>query len=94
MIKSEKESTQYVQIVDANNCEHRSENFMAKIEGKRDTVIKTHAKKVNQFISKFSDPNSPVKKLRTLIEFIRSDIEKGEPEHKIYLSFAEYKELT
>ena len=93
LIKSEKESTQYVQIVDANNCEHRSENFMAKIEGKRDTVIKTHAKKVNQFISKFSDPNSPVKKLRTLIEFIRSDIEKGEPEHKIYLAFEEYKEL-
>ena len=93
VIKAEKESTQYVQVVDANNCEHRSENFMAKIEGKGDTVIKTHAKKVNEFISKFSDPNSPVKKLRTLIEFIRSDIEKGEPEHKIYLAFEEYKEL-
>ena len=31
VIKKEKESTQYVEILDANNCEHRSENFMAKI---------------------------------------------------------------
>ena len=30
VIKKEKESTQYVEIVDANNCEHRSESFMRK----------------------------------------------------------------
>ena len=93
VIKSEKESTQYVQIVDANNCEHRSENFMAKIEGKRETDIKTHAKRVNQFITKFSNPNSPVKKLQLLLKYINEDIENGEPTHQLYKAFEDYKNL-
>ena len=93
VIKAEKESTQYVQVVDANNCEHRSENFMGKMEGRRDIAIKTHAKKVNQFISKFSDPDSPVKKLRILCEYIRQDIVEGEPRHEIYKAFSDYKNL-
>ena len=93
VIKSEKGSTQYVEIVDANNCEHRSENFMAKIEGKRETDIKTHAKRVNQFISKFSNPNSPVKKLQLLLKYINEDIENGEPTHQLYKAFDDYKNL-
>ena len=93
VIKSEKESTQYVQIVDANNCEHRSENFMAKMEGKRETDIKTHAKRVNQFITKFSNPNSPVKKLQLLLKYINEDIENGEPTHQLYKAFEDYKNL-
>ena len=93
VIKKEKESTQYVEIIDANNCEHRSENFMAKIEGKRETDIKTHAKKVNQFISKFNSRNSPVKKLRLLVQFIDEDIESGEPTHEIYKAFRNYRDL-
>jgi len=93
VIKKEKESTQYVEIVDANNCEHRSENFMAKIEGKRETDIKTHAKKVNQFISKFSIRNSPVKKLRILFQYIDEDIDKGEPTHELFKAFEDYRNL-
>ena len=93
VIKAEKESTQYVQVVDANNCEHRSENFMGKMEGRRDIAIKTHAKKVNQFINKFSDPNSPVKKLRILCQYIHEDIEEGEPTHELYKAFDDYKNL-
>ena len=93
VIKKEKESTQYVEIVDANNCEHRSENFMAKIEGKRETDIKTHAKKVNQFISKFSIRNSPVKKIRILFQYIDEDIDKGEPTHELFKAFEDYRNL-
>ena len=93
VIKKEKESTQYVEIVDANNCEHRSENFMAKIEGKRETDIKTHAKKVNQFISKFSIRNSPVKKLRILFQYIDEDIDEGEPTHELFKAFEDYRNL-
>jgi hypothetical protein len=93
VIKKEKESTQYVEIVDANNCEHRSENFMAKIEGKRETDIKTHAKKLNQFISKFNNRNSPVKKLRILLQYIDEDINKGEPTHELYKAFEDYRNL-
>ena len=93
VIKKEKESTQYVEILDANNCEHRSENFMAKIEGKRETDIKTHAKKVNQFISKFNSRNSPVKKLRLLLQYIDEDIDLGEPKHELYKAFEDYRNL-
>ena len=93
VIKKEKESTQYVEIIDANNCEHRSENFMAKIEGKRETDIKTHAKKVNQFISKFNSRNSPVKKLRLLLQYIDEDIDLGEPKHELYKAFEDYRNL-
>ena len=93
VIKKEKESTQYVEIIDANNCEHRSENFMAKIEGKRETDIKTHAKKVNQFISKFNSRNSPVKKLRLLLQYIDEDIDLGEPKHELYKAFENYRNL-
>ena len=93
VIKKEKESTQYVEIIDANNCEHRSENFMAKIEGKRETDIKTHAKKVNQFIAKFNSRNSPVKKLRLLLKFIDEDIDSGEPTHELYKAFKDYRNL-
>ena len=93
VIKAEKESTQYVQVVNANNCEHRSEKFMGKMEGKSDILIKTHVKKVNNFISKFSDPKSGVKKLELLLQFIKEDIESGEPKHQLYKAFDEYKNI-
>ena len=93
VIKAEKESTQYVQIVDANNCEHRSEKFMGKMEGKTDIAIKTHVKKVNNFISKFNIQQNTVKKLQNLLDFIKEDIEIGEPRHEIYLAFDNYKEI-
>ena len=93
VMKVENESTQYVQIIDANKCEHRSENFMGKMEGKQDMNIKTHVKKVNQFITKFSEPRSPIKSLRLLLQFIRDDIETGEPTHELYKAFDDYKNL-
>ena len=66
---------------------------MAKMEGKRETDIKTHAKRVNQFITKFSNPNSPVKKLQLLLKYINEDIENGEPTHQLYKAFEDYKNL-
>ena len=93
VMKQERENTEYVQVINANNCEHRSESFMGKMEGKSDLSIKTHAKKVNQFISKFSDPKNPVIQLRKLLEYINEDIELGEPKHRIFVAFEEYKNI-
>ena len=93
VMKQEKENTEYVEVVNANNCEHRSESFMGKMEGKSDISIKTHAKKVNQFINKFSDPKTPVVKLKNLLQYIHDDIEAGNANHRIFVAFEQYKEI-
>lgn len=73
---------------------------MASIEGEKKVKINTHAKGVNEFISKFryikKDGNkNDTKKddLKILNRFIKEDIETGDAKYQIFKAFNEYLEL-
>ena len=90
----------YISIIDQEKCPHKNIAFMASIEGEKKVKINTHAKGVNEFISKFryikKDGNkNDTKKddLKILNRFIKEDIETGDAKYQIFKAFNEYLEL-
>ena len=93
VIKTEKISSQYIEVVDADKCEHKSESFIQSTEGQKNKNISTHANTVNMFINKFKNPKTSSPKLQILLKYINEDIESGEPNHELYKAFRDYKNL-
>ena len=85
--KKEKEKDnkieQYISVIDADKCQHS--------EADKNKKIPTHANNINEFISKFCNTKYP--ELAILSQYIKDDIQKGEPVHQIYKATEEYIEI-
>jgi hypothetical protein len=84
----------YISVVDAEKCHHKNITFMASIEGEKKVKINTHAKNVNEFISKFCYVKNNLKKEETksrddlkIVANLKKDEPKSRDDLKILAGF-------
>ena len=85
------DKSQYIKVVPLSKCIHRSDSFFAKAQGEKKLNINSHAKNINDFINKITNPVGPA--LESLFRYIKEDIEKGKAKYRIYTLLQDYKTL-